>query len=294
MDFRRPRYRLVAVDIDGTLMDSANRLPEANRDALYRAHEAGIKVCLCTGRSLTEAQPVLDALGLDLDAAAFIFGAMVSDLRRGRTLARRPLEAVLADRLIDFFTGWDYPVLCVYDRTERGFDYHLIEGTRHRHPYEDWVLRTPCRVERCARWLSDGVQPLRVGVILESDAQSELLVALKGAFPAGTMKFNVIYVAQYGFHVLECFAPDVNKWYGIDRLCHLWQIDSAQIAAIGDDVNDIEMLQHAGLGVAVGNAPEAVKKVADAIAPTNDACGVAWLIDRLLATEPAFRRLPEE
>jgi len=282
-----PHYQLLAVDIDGTLMDSNNRLPEANRAALHRAHEAGIKVCLCTGRSLTEAEPVLDALSLDLDAGTFIFGAVVSDLRRRRTLARSPLNAALAGRLIDFFTASHYPVLCVYDRTETGFDYILLEGRRNREPYESWIRQTPCRVKRVRNWVPNGAMPLRVGVILEPDTESQILASLNAVFSPAETKFNVIYVAQYGFHVVECFSPEVNKWYGIERLIRLWGIDPRHVAAIGDDVNDIEMLQHAALGVAMGNAPEPVKAVADLVAPSHDACGVAWTIHRLLDSDPA-------
>ena len=282
MVLMRPDYRLIAIDIDGTLMDSKNRLPDANRAALHRAHEADIKVCLCTGRSLTETEPVLDALGLDLDAAAFIFGAVVSDLKQCRALARNPLEAALAERLIGFFSTRRYPVLCIYDRMASDFDYHLLEGIRHRSAYDAWVRQTPCRVERIRKWAPAGVQPLRIGVILANGHEAELLEELRAEFPAGTTKFNVIYVAQYGFHVVECFSPEVNKWFGIECLCRLWGIEPSQVAAIGDDVNDLEMLQRAAVGVAMGNAPEIVKKAADVIAPTNDACGLAWAIDELL------------
>lgn len=276
--------RLLAIDVDGTLVDRQNRLPQANRIAIHRAHEAGVKVCLCTGRSLTEARPVLDEIDLDLDAGMFVFGAVVSDLKRGETIFRSPLSTSLAHRLVDFFARHDYPSLCVYDTQQVGFDYHYVEGYRNRKAYEDWIRQTPCLVKRIERQTTtfDIVPPLRVGAIVEHEAGNKIVSSLKNTFSPSELKFNLIFVAQYDFYVLECFSPEVNKWYGISQLIDLWNIDASQVAAIGDDVNDVEMLAHAGVGIAMGNASDEVKAAADWHAPTNDACGLAWAIDALL------------
>ena len=80
-------FKLLAVDLDGTLLDSAHRVPARNRAALHRAHQAEIKIVLCTGRSFTETRPILDEIGLDLDASVTAGGAILTDVATSKTIA---------------------------------------------------------------------------------------------------------------------------------------------------------------------------------------------------------------
>lgn len=276
-------YQLLALDVDGTLMNSRNELPEANRAALHRAHEAGLRISLCTGRSLTEAQGVLDAIGLDLDAGIFVFGAIISDLADGRTICRTPLPLDLADRLAEHFQSRGYPLLVLYDRAEAGIDYQLVHGERNLAAYEAWVKVTPTRLERVDAWRPGPHQPVRIGIIDDPAHIRGSVTTLEKAFSREEIKFNAIYAPNYGLHVVECFAPEVNKWFGIEQLCRAWGIPGARVVTLGDDVNDVEMIARAGLGVAMGNAVEAVRASARLQVADNDSCGVADLVDRLLA-----------
>jgi Cof subfamily protein (haloacid dehalogenase superfamily) len=275
-------YRLLAVDVDGTLMNSRNELPAANREALHRAHQAGLYICICTGRSLTETTEVLDQIGLDLDAGVFVFGAVVSDLNTRRTLRRSPIARPLADRLVSFFRERDYPVLCLHDADQAGFDYLVVRGGRNIEACERWLSQTPTRIERHDHWTPGPNDPLRLSVIEEPAAAQGLLADLAAAFPNGQIKCNPIYAPNYGLHVVECFSPEVNKWHGLGALLERWSISPANVVAVGDDVNDVEMVARAGLGIAMGNAVPAVRKAAKAHAPTNDQCGLAQAIDAVL------------
>ena len=105
---------------------------------------------------------------------------------------------------------------------------------------------------------------------------------VRAEFPPQAAKINAIYAPNYGFHVVECFAPQVNKWHGISTLCDRLGIPGAQVVAVGDDVNDVEMIAQAGLGVAMGNAVEAVRAVASRQVPDNNDCGLAVLLEDLL------------
>ena len=100
----------------------------------------------------------------------------------------------------------------------------------------------------------------------------------------GRLTHNIIEVPAYGFTVIESFAAQVNKWYGIERLCRRWAVDPRRTVAIGDDVNDVTMIHNAGLGVAVANARPDVKTAANQVVADNDSCGVADLIDELLSS----------
>ncbi|HSW47322.1 MAG TPA: HAD family hydrolase [Phycisphaerae bacterium] len=276
-------YRLLAVDVDGTLMDSRNQLPDPNREALHRAHQAGLYVCICTGRSLTETREVLDQLGLDLDAGVFVFGAVVSDLKICRTLCRSPIAPPLAERVVAFFREHDYPVLCLYDADQAGFDYLLIRGRRNANACERWLAMTPTRVHRADQWAPGPNEPLRFSVIEERDRAGPLMAELSAVFPDREIKFNPIYAPNYGFHVVECFAPEVNKWHGLGHLMTRWAITPDQVVAVGDDINDLEMISRAGLGIAMGNAVPRVRQAAAWHAPSHDQGGLSVAIESLLA-----------
>jgi len=276
-------YRLLAVDVDGTLMNSGNELPAAHRQALHRAHQAGLYVCICTGRSLTETREVLEALDLDLDAGVFVFGAMVSELKTRRTLYRSPIAPGLARRVVAFFHQRDYPVLCLHDADQAGFDYLVVRGRRNAEACERWLSMTRTRVERCGEWRGGPNDPLRFSVIEGPEASRQLLADLAAAFPDRQIKCNPIYAPNYGFHVVECFSPEVNKWHGLSRLMQRWNTRPDQVVAIGDDVNDLEMIARAGLGIAMGNAVPAVKVAARWQAPPHDQGGLSAAIDAVLS-----------
>lgn len=276
-------YRLLTVDIDGTLVDSRSQLPDRNRAALHAAHEAGLRVCLCTGRSVAETRSVLAKLDLELDAAVLVFGAIVWDLRENKTLLRSHLATDIAERLVRFFTQRRDPILMLFDVSEGGVDYRLIRGERNAQAYEGWISQSPAVVERIDTWTPAIGQPIRIGVIEEPASIDETMRALRSEFSPEDVKYNAIFAPNYGFHVIECFAPHVSKWHGIGHLLRLWGIAPSEVVAVGDDINDVEMIAGAGLGVAMGNAIEAVRKAAKWQVPTNNECGVAVLVDALLA-----------
>jgi len=275
-------YRLLAVDVDGTLMNTRNELSAANRQALHRAHEAGMTVCLCTGRSLSETQMVIDQLGLDSDVGIFVFGAIISELPAGRTIYQTPIENDLAERLVAYFRSHGHAVLILYDTSKAGFDYHLVRGERFTEAYEQWLKLSPTKMKEIDQWQPGEHLPLRIGVIEDPAHIENTLNQLRNDFPAEELKSNAIYAPNYGLHVVECFAPQVNKWHGIMQVAQQRGIEGSQIVAIGDDINDLEMIRHAGLGVAMGNAIEPIKQAAGLHVPTNDQDGVAGAVETIL------------
>lgn len=274
-------YRLVAIDVDGTLLDSSHRIPAANRAALHRAHEAGLRIVLCTGRTFTETRPILDELGLDLDAAICTFGATVNDARSGATWHRAALPGETATRAAGWLAQRGYSVLWMTDPNEAGHDGFLLPGAR-RHPgYERWLARTPCRVRPVSGAGACDSPALRLSVIDDDAplrATSEALMAEFGE----RLVHNVLRAPAYEVTVVELFAPGVNKWTGIQALCRRWGIPEAATVAIGDDVNDLAMLSQAGLGVAMGNAAPIVRAAARRLTAAHDQAGVARVIEALL------------
>lgn len=274
-------YDLLAIDLDGTLLNRRHRLPRRNRDALHAAHEAGLRIVVCTGRSFTETRPILDEIGLDLDAAITVGGALLTDIALGRTIDRTEIDLVVALESARWLRERGYAVLWLYDAFEVGFDGYLIDPERRHPAVERWFEITPCKMEWADALPDDGRRPLRVTVVDDIKALDQVASDFQQRFD-GRMSSNVIRVPMYGFTVFEAFDAAVNKWYGIERLCRRWGVDPRRTVAIGDDVNDLPMIENAGLGVAVANAVDGVKAVAGRMVASNEEGGVAELIEYLL------------
>jgi len=264
-------------------MDSRDRLPAANRAALHRAHEAGLTVCLCTGRTLSETRPVIEAIGLDSDVGVFVFGAVVSELPSGRTLHRSPIQPAVAARIVGHLRARGHPVLVVYDAFQAGRDYELIRGKRNVEAYQRFMRFAPSRFVEFDDWRPNQHDVVRITIVDEPDCISDTMACLRREFAEDETKINPIYAPNYGLHVVECFAPQVSKWHGIMQVAGPAGIRAEQIAAIGDDINDLEMIREAGLGIAMGNAIAPIREVASRQVAANDGCGVAEAIGAILS-----------
>jgi len=277
------RWKLLAVDLDGTLLDSRLRVPEANRQALERAAAAGLRIVLCTGRSYAETRPIINELGsIRLEAAVTVFGTLLVEVATGKTLERRAFAPTVARELTSFFCRRGYTVLWLNDPQEAGVDGYILTGPRHHPGVDRWVRLAPCRVVAVEQLGPEMPPPVRISVIDEPAELQALSREFVAAFD-GQMTYNILHVPAYDLSVIEAFTPGVDKWYGICRLCRRWGIDPAETVAIGDDVNDLAMVQSAGLGVAVANARQSIRQAARRVVSSNDACGVAELVDYLLA-----------
>lgn len=276
------RIELLAVDLDGTLLSSRGELSDRNRAALHRAHEAGVRVVLTTGRAFPETKPVLDKLGLDLDAAITAGGAIITEVASGRTLERAGINPEVAVAAARWFREREYAVIWLCDGHGCEFDAYVIDGPRRPAAFDRWVQSTPCRLIEVPT-LPDAPTPaVRLTIVDERERLDLVARDLQTTFN-GQLCHNILTINTTGLTLIESFAASVNKWFAIERLCRRWGIGPHRTAAIGDDVNDLQMVQKAGLGVAVANAQLPILQAARRVVASNDAGGVAEFVDQILA-----------
>jgi len=279
------RYFLLGVDLDGTLLRPDGSLSDANRDAVAAAHDAGVLVVPCTGRSWRESRRELAALP-PLEVGVFLSGAQVARLDTGESLDLGEFEPHVAKRLIDALADEPEAVLAFRDANLVGHDYlvtgrgALTDNTRW------WFEFTDAAVHEQPEVTADDLHHvLRVGMVTTGERAEMLRTRLGEA--AGDLAYVHSFAAitrpdDDDIHVLEAFAAGVHKWRGLDWIAAERGIPRERIAVIGDEINDVAMFEHAGLSIAMGNAIPRIKALADRVAPTNTEDGVAYAIGRVL------------
>ena len=273
--------RLIAIDIDGTLLDSRGELPARNRQAVQRAAAAGVHVVLATGRAFHHAVPVSRELGR---ASVLIVsnGALTktagSETLASRLLPRRTALAVLA-ALGPLHQG----VAVVFDRP--GARQYTFEGIDWSHPQRAWYYeRNRAFMTRAepieAAVTEDPVQVSYTGSVNDIRA---LQTHARGLRVAGELSLMLTEYAERDFSLLDITARGCSKGAALEVLARSLGVDRGEVMAVGDNLNDREMLEFAGAPVVMGNAVEPLKARGWPLTATHDACGLADAIERALS-----------
>lgn len=276
---------MLAIDLDGTLLDSHSRVPPANLEAVRRAQDAGVLVVLCTGRGLVESRPAMQAL--DHHGPIILAGgALVSDPITRKTLHRAIIEPNLAGELIDHLDPAAHAIVVLLDPEPQEHDYLVVNPEKLTRNTRWWFEMIEAKV-RCVDKPSveDLHHVLRVGIVGPERVMPPVRRSIEGRFGPRVVvqHFTALRQPDEDVEVLEVFGAGVSKWSGMKWLAAEHGIGLDEVAAIGDQINDVSMIEHAACGVAMGNAVPAVLRVARQKTGSNDNAGVATAIDHMLA-----------
>ena len=273
-------YRLLALDVDGTLLDPDGELRDAVRQAVMAARQTGLRVVLCTGRRFRSTRPVAQELQLDGPVVVHN-GALVKDVASAETLHCHPLPESLCRRGLEVLRQLAPPLIYI-DAFHEEVDI-LTEPLEHLHPFQQEYLQD--NIPYC-RFVDDlAATELRGVVMLSIMAEADRLQALRPEVEdalAGQGHTKMILNKNFRGHILEVLPATVSKWQALERLMAAEGIAPDDVVAIGDDYNDLEMIQGAGLGIAMGNAVEPIRAAAGYITGNNDDDGVVQAIERFV------------
>jgi Cof subfamily protein (haloacid dehalogenase superfamily) len=276
------RFKLLALDIDGTLVNSRDELTPATKAAIRRACDAGIRVVLATGRPYTRALPLVEPLGLHVPIVT-ASGGLIKDPVDHRTLFRAEFRPDVLAGTIQTVAAAGFDTVLYTDGHVEGFYFYCLSMSAEQREMSEYLARNaeygrvwpelltaPPADVFAAFSMGDRPAMLKLGDALDTRFGQDLYV-------------HVIRSPRYTGWMCEIAPGGVSKWTGIQHLAQDWGISDEEICAVGDDVNDIPMVQAAGLGVAMGNAVEELKAAADRVAPCHDSDGlvevVRWLLD---------------
>jgi Cof subfamily protein (haloacid dehalogenase superfamily) len=256
--------RLIAVDLDGTLIGPENTISEENVAAIQQATRCGAVVVIVTGRPYVSADAVARRLQLPAIPLVSFNGALIRWTNCGETLYSQRLEADVADAVVR----------------------ECVEQQLHLHYYLDDHLYVSEHNERARRYCErngmtcreesdmtkfSGQQPLKLLVIDQPERIKQMLEQCRARWG------ERVYVTRSMDHYLEFLSPQVSKGHALDWLLEFYQLPRDRSLAIGDSMNDLPLLSHAGQPVAMPDADADLKRLARFI-PTDTETGVAQAI----------------
>ena len=253
--------KLVAIDLDGTLLNSQKEISLRNKQALMAAKQAGVKVVICTGRPLAAIGPYLEELGLqeEGDYSITFNGGLVPleaihELYQLATTLNMPFDVLSDEVVMQLPSAPNYPSIYSSLNKLLTFESYKLEEL------------TPNRIYN------------KVVVAIDEAYLNERIKEIPASFYE---RFEIIKTRN---NLLEFMPKGITKAYGISLLAKDLGIRAEEIMTLGDEENDLPMIEYAGLGVAMANAIPLVKEAADVVTDTNDQDGVAKAVEKYILT----------
>ncbi|ASA23987.1 Cof-type HAD-IIB family hydrolase [Paenibacillus donghaensis] len=246
------KYRLLALDMDGTLLNDEQIITPETVKWIQKAVDAGVHVCLSTGRAFQSALPYAEQLGLQTPMVTV----------NGSEVWRAPHEVYRRSLMDPQLVSQMYSIAKKYDIWFWAYSLDQV------HKQDNWDGDVSGR-----EWLKFGYHTE------DDELRHKLLLLLQD--------MGGLEITNSSPHNLEINPLGVNKATGVEQVCQLLGINMSEVVAVGDSLNDLAVIQAAGLGVAMGNAQKTVKQEADAVVASNNEDGIAEVIQKYVLSEVA-------
>lgn len=264
-------FKLIALDMDGTLLKSDKTISRATHRAIQNAKAKGVKVILATGRPVKGIQGYLKELDLinDGDYAVTYNGAIVQSTKTGEVIAKNTMKLDDLKYLYNLSQELDVNIHVLTENsciTPKWNKYSQLEVDCNKIPLEILDFNS----------LNSTRTLVKIMFVDEPDILEKAIERLPDEIYE---KYTVVRSAPF---FLEFLNKKVNKGFGVELLAQSLGITADEVICVGDAGNDIHMIRYAGLGVAMGNAFPEVKEIADYITCTNEEDGVAEVINKFI------------
>jgi len=268
--------RLIAVDIDGTLLDSGHQVPAENAQAVCAAVAAGIEVALVTGRRYHFALPIAEQIPCDL-TMILNNGALVKS-KSGQPLVSHLLAARVARQVLEATREYRPCAAVMFDRPRENqvlferliWDDPIRKGYLERN--REYIGECD-PLESCLS--EDPIQVMFSGAV---STMGEVETLLRGLPFASQFSLAITAYPARNFSLVDVLVPGCSKGAALAEWAARRRLKRSEVMAIGDNLNDLEMLEFAGLPVVMGNSVPELKRDGWRVTLSNDACGVAAAI----------------
>lgn len=282
-----PRFDILAVDVDGTLLDSRGALSKANADAVRAAARAGVMVILASARPPMTTLPLVAALGLDRPARKPTGGhwpavtmnqngAVIWSLTARKALAHFAFERAMASSVIAAARSVDPDIVISLEHIDRWYT-DCVDAARRRRIIADIEPHYVGPVSSFAH-----IEPTRITLMTEPDQ----LASVRSLLVDQYVRSGHISCRAAGDDRLEIQGPGVDKGKSLENIARSMSIPRERICAVGDGPNDAGMLRFAGLGLAVANAWGEARQAADQLLTSDsDASPLVEAVERYIVSD---------
>ena len=266
--------KLVALDMDGTLLNSRHEISSENRELIKTCIEKGVKFVLISGREIESIKHYSRILDLDTYLTGYN-GSLITNNDGDKAVFSNTLNPRLVKTVIEeaykankFIIAFLQDSILVSDNSSKWYKNFL-----------EFTIANPIVVDDLLLYLDENNKWDEINKICLSDDHKKLIDFKEAIEPKLKEEFTLLFSLPF---FLEVFNNNVSKGLALEKLAHYYGVNREEILAIGDGENDISMIKFAGLGVAMGNSSQLVRNSADFITLTNDENGVASTLRKFL------------
>lgn len=266
------KYKLIAMDLDGTLNNDQKVITEKTKAALMAAQKAGIRLALASARPSPGLFKERDILHLQDHKGILMSynGGRIVDAETGKVLFETSMDLNETKQVLGQLES--LPVTPILDD---GVQFYVTDKTGFKVDYECKNNNMVCsEVGNLADFLT--FAPIKILMSVQPEELKEVQQKIAAFLPES------LTVVQTAAFYLEVIPKVINKGQGIRDICSVLGMDTSEVISFGDAENDIPMLKAAGMGVAMGNSTDAVKQAADMVTLTNNEDGIAAALEKLI------------
>lgn len=270
--------RLLALDIDGTLLTPLGELTPRNSAAIKQARQSGVQIVLVTGRRFNSARELVQRLELDVPLVSHN-GALTKNIETLQTIDYHPLDTEIARAIIGVGRECCADIICCDDPD--GLGKMVLEGVsmdnKSLHRYLDKYRESVVEVSDLLEYVDH--PPIQIMFSGRCDPMDEFAENLKNEIGVRIQLFKTRYRSA-DLTILDALSVTASKGASLEMIARKYSIPREEVMAIGDNHNDLTMLQYAGLGVVMANAEDELKQMGFELTSSNEKDGVAEAIER--------------
>lgn len=275
-------YKLLALDIDGTLVTSSNSISDYTKENILLAQAQGMIITLATGRNYVQVKSIAEQLDINLPIITND-GTYIIDTSNNKVLYEKRFDNQILLKLINILneSHLDYLVACDDYTINNNFNFFkmIIKDIGIKGLDFIWKEKSNFKIISGKKIIDhlnhNKIKPFKISVYGKNKTSLLAIRKIEKELP------NQVKITTSG-HDIEILPAGMSKAKGLEILSIKLAIDKSEIMAIGNDFNDLEMIQYVGLGIAMENAPSEVRKHARFVTKSNDNDGVAYAIDKYI------------
>lgn len=278
------KYKMVCIDMDGTLLGKRKKISQINKDVLKKAHDMGVEIVVTTGRLYNNAAYFSQLLGVDSPVIA-ANGAIVIDQKTNDIIYEDAIPKRDCLAILDILNKYNVPfhfhttdtIYCNNWLSKTGTQLYMTKQVYYEHLHIEYnTVKSETLWEKIF-----AEQDGRIAKCIAFSPNKNKISKVKEELS----NLENVVVFGSGDHSIEINFKGVSKGHAVKVLIDRYGIKPEELICIGDNENDISMIEFAGLGIAMGNAIEEVKKVAQYVTDTNKNDGVAKAIKKFILCE---------